>query len=301
MEYKIVPLEQVHTRESQVRQEFDQEFIQELAQSIKRDGILVPIIVRTVGRGYEIVAGEQRWRAGKIAKLKEVPVAIMEADDRRVLEVAMVENLKRKDLQGWEKEDAITAMWGSGAYKTHDDLGRVLDVKGNHVRDILLAGKLRRDEKLPLGSSTRMITTIATLDKGTRKAILEAQESGDLAKDVHKTTKIAASLKKAPQAARPKIVHAIARSGVRLEEADEIAEIAETDQEVDQLVEAKKSLPERDYKAVVSYMKQEKAGGRRPVLKTVVQGDIKIWNAYLNTVEGARDELKLLSPSKCRG
>src|SRR2546422_3283690 len=110
MEYKTVPLVQVRTRESQVRQEFDQEFINELAQSIKRDGILVPIIVRAAGRGYEIVAGEQRWRAAKIAKLSEIPVALMEADDRRVLEVAMVENLKRKDLQGWEKEDAIAAM-----------------------------------------------------------------------------------------------------------------------------------------------------------------------------------------------
>ncbi len=301
MEYKTVPVEQLKSRESQVRKEFDQEFMDELARSVKREGVLVPIIVRAVRNGYEIVAGEQRWRAAKVAKLKEVPVAVMEADDRRVLEVAMLENVKRKDLQGWEREDAITAMWESGAYKTHDDLGRVLDVKGNHVRDILLARKLRRDEKLPLGSSTRMITTIATLDKDSRKAILEAQETGDLAKDVHKTTKIVASLKKAPQAARTKLVEAIVKSDVRLEEADEMAEIAETEKEVEQLVEARRSLPERDYKAVVSYVKQEKAGGRKPVIKTVVQGDMKIWNAYLNTVEGVRDELKLLSPSKCRG
>jgi hypothetical protein len=80
-----------------------------------------------------------------------------------------------------------------------------------------------------------------------------------------------------------------------------MAEIVESDKEVDQLVEAKRSLPERDYKAVISYVKQERAGGRKPVLKTVVQGEVKMWNAYLNTVEGARDQFRLLSPSKCRG
>ncbi len=301
VEYKTVAVDLLKSRESQVRKEFDQEFIDELSRSVKREGVLVPIIVRPIRNGYEIIAGEQRWRAAKVAKLKEVPVAVMEADDRRVLEVALLENVKRKDLQGWEREDAIAAMWDSGAYKKHDDLGRVLDVSGNTVRDILAARKLRREEGLPQGSSTRMITTLKTLDKGSRKAILEAQERGDLAKDVHDTDKIVASLKKAPEAARPKLVEALAKSQIRQEDADEMAEVAESEEEVEQLVDAKRSLPERDYKAVISYVRQEKAGGRRPVIKTVVQGDVKTWNAYLNTVEGVRDELMLLSPSKCRG
>ena len=301
VEYKSEPIEQLRSRESQVRKEFDQEFLDELSRSVKREGVLVPIIVRPVRNGYEIVAGEQRWRAAKAARLKNVPVAIMEADDRRVLEVALLENIKRKDLQGWEREDAIAEMWENGAYSTHDELGRVLDVKGNQVENILLAHKLRRAEKLPLGSSTRMITTTATLDKESRRAILEAQERGDLAKDVHRTTKMVASLKKAPEAARTKLVDALAKSEVRLDEADEMAEIAETNEEVQQLVDAKRSLPERDYKAVISYVKQEKAGGRKPAIKTVVEGDVKIWNTYLNTVENVRNELFLLSPSKCRG
>lgn len=301
MEYKTVPMNHVISRETQVRQEFDEDFLNELTHSIKREGVLVPIIVRSVNGRYEIVAGEQRWRAAKQAGLKEIPVAVMQADDRRVLEVALLENVKRKDLEGWEREDAISAMWESGAYKTHDDLARVLDVKGPHIRDILNAHKIRRDEKLPLGSSTRMITTIATLDKESRKAILDAQEDGSLPKDVHRTTKIAASLKKAPAAARPKIVEAMAKSNVGLEDAAEMAEVAETPVEVEQLMEAKRSLPERDYKAVISYVKQEKAGGRKPVLKTVVQGDVKIWNMYLNTVEGIREEFRVLTPRKCRG
>ncbi len=301
MEYKTLPIGQVKSRESQVRREFDQEFIDELARSVEREGVLVPIIVRAVRSGYEIVAGEQRWRAAKVAKLKEVPVAVMEADDRRVLEVALLENVKRKDLQGWEREAAIAAMWEGGAYETYDDLGHVLDVRGTHVRDILDAHKLRRDESLPSGSSTRMITTTASIDEKSRKAILEAQETGTLAKDVHKTTKIVGSLRKAPEEARLKLVEALAKSDVRLEEVGELAEIVETEEEVEQLVEAKRSLSDRDYRAVVSYVKQEKAGGRKPVIKTVVQGDVKIWNAYLNTVEGVRDELQLLSPSKYAG
>ena len=301
MEYKVVPLDQLHSRASQVRQEFDQEFIEELAHSVKREGVLVPIIVRTVRKGYEIVAGEQRWRAAKIAKLKEVPVAIMEADDRRVLEVALLENVKRKDLHGWEREDAIAALWETKAYGSLSDLGKVLDVQGDHVKEILRARELRRAEHLPKGSSTRMITTVAPLDRASRKAILEAQEQGDIEKDVHNVTKLVSSLRKIPEGARPRIVEAVAKKQLDLDDVDSMPGVAETEDDVEQLVEAKRTLPEREYHSVVSYVKQERAGGRKPVLKTIISGDVTIWNTYLNTLEAARDEILLLSPSKCRG
>ena len=300
VEYKAVPLERLRSRESQVRQEFDEDFIEELARSVKREGILVPIIVRATRNGYEIVAGEQRWRAAKIAKLKEVPVAIIEADDKRVLEVALVENVKRKDLHGWEREDAIAAMWTTKAY-SYEDLGRVLDVKGEHVKEILRARELRRTENLPKGSATRMITTVAPLDRASRKAILEAQEAGEIEKDVHKVTKMVSSLKKVPETARPRIVEAVAKKQFAMDDVDALPGVAETAEEVEQLVEAKKTLPAREYRAVVSYVKQEKEGGRKPVLKKVITGDVTIWNTYLNTLETARDEIMLLSPSKCRG
>ncbi len=301
MEYKTVPLDQLRSRESQVRQDFDKEFIEELARSVKREGILVPIIARAVEDGYEIVAGEQRWRAAKIAKLREVPVAVIEADDRRVLEVAMLENVKRKDLQGWEREDALAAMWNTKAYRSFDDLGKVLDVRGEHIRDILKARDLRHEEDLPKGSATRMITTVAPLDTRSRKAILEAQESGEIEKDVHKVTRMVSSLKKAPEEARTRIVQAVAKKDLDMEDVDTLASVAETPDEVEQLVEAKKTLADREYHAVVSYVKQEKEGGRKPVLKTIIKGEITVWNTYLNTLENARTEILLLSPSKCRG
>jgi len=169
------------------------------------------------------------------------------------------------------------------------------------VKEILRAGELRRTENLPRGSSTRMITTVAPLDRATRKAILEAQEAGEIEKDVHNVTKMVSSLRKVSEGARPRIVEAVAKKQFRMDDVDLLPGVAETREEVEQLVEARKSLPEREYNAVLSYVKQEKAGGRKPVLKTVISGEITVWNTYLNTLESARDEILLLSPSKCRG
>ncbi len=87
----------------QPRKDFAEDALRELADSIKAQGILAPLIVRARGEGFELIAGERRWRAAQLAGLKEVPVIVREADDRTVLELALVENLQRENLNPIEE------------------------------------------------------------------------------------------------------------------------------------------------------------------------------------------------------
>ena len=99
-----LPIEKVEPRSDQPRSVFDQETLAELADSISQYGLIQPITVRKLPSGYyQIIAGERRWRASRLAGLKEVPVRIIEADDRRAMELALVENLQREDLNPIEE------------------------------------------------------------------------------------------------------------------------------------------------------------------------------------------------------
>ena len=103
-ELVYVPIAKVEPRAEQPRNRFDDEALQELADSIAQYGLIQPITVRRRDSGYyQIIAGERRWRACRMAGLIEVPVRVIEADDRRVAELALVENLQREDLNPIEE------------------------------------------------------------------------------------------------------------------------------------------------------------------------------------------------------
>ena len=103
-ELTFLPLSRIEPREEQPRNVFDEEALQTLADSISRYGVLQPITVRLLDSGYyQIIAGERRWRASRMAGLTEVPVRIIEADDRTTAELALVENLQREDLNPIEE------------------------------------------------------------------------------------------------------------------------------------------------------------------------------------------------------
>lgn len=103
-EMTFLPLSRIEPREEQPRNVFDEEALQTLADSISRYGVLQPITVRLLDSGYyQIIAGERRWRASRMAGLTEVPVRIIEADDRTTTELALVENLQREDLNPIEE------------------------------------------------------------------------------------------------------------------------------------------------------------------------------------------------------
>ena len=101
---QTLPLSRIEPRQDQPRDQFDEDRLQDLAVSIARHGLIQPVIVRHLPNGdYQIIAGERRWRAARIAGLSEIPVRVLEADDRSVAELALVENLQREDLNPMEE------------------------------------------------------------------------------------------------------------------------------------------------------------------------------------------------------
>ena len=99
-----LPISQVEPGLKQPRKRFDDEALADLADSIRQHGVIQPLTVRRLSSGYyQIIAGERRWRAAKLAGLSEVPVVIIEADDRKVMELGLIENLQREDLNPMEE------------------------------------------------------------------------------------------------------------------------------------------------------------------------------------------------------
>ena len=102
--YQLLPIYKVEPNPDQPRQDFDEEELEALAESIRVHGILQPLTVRETRSGYyQIIAGERRWRAARLANLSEVPVIVIEADDKKVMELALIENLQRQDLNPVEE------------------------------------------------------------------------------------------------------------------------------------------------------------------------------------------------------
>ena len=102
--YRTLPIYKVEPNPNQPRQDFDPEELEALADSIRTHGIIQPLTVREMPNGYyQIIAGERRWRAARLAEVNEVPAVVMEADDKKVMELALIENLQRQDLNPVEE------------------------------------------------------------------------------------------------------------------------------------------------------------------------------------------------------
>ena len=102
--YQMLPIHKVEPNPNQPRRDFDPEELQSLADSIALHGVVQPLTVRELDGGYyQIIAGERRWRAARIVELREIPAVIIEADDRKVMELALIENLQRQDLNPVEE------------------------------------------------------------------------------------------------------------------------------------------------------------------------------------------------------
>lgn len=135
--YRDVPAAKIHAGPFQPRQSFDDEALGELVDSIRERGIMQPLLVRPRGDGYEIIAGERRLRAARKAKLKTVPVRVIELDDQAALEVALIENLQREDLNPLEEAEGyrrLAAEFELTQAEVAERVGRARATVANAIR-----------------------------------------------------------------------------------------------------------------------------------------------------------------------
>jgi len=131
-----VGIKEIVARADQPRRKFEEEALQELAESLREHGVLQPLLVRKHGKRYEIVAGERRWRAAEIAGIEKVPVIVKEIDDIEAAEISLIENLQREDLSLTEEARAYRQMIDRYGY-TQELLGKKLGKSRTHVTNTL--------------------------------------------------------------------------------------------------------------------------------------------------------------------
>ena len=136
--YQLLPIHKVEPNAGQPRQDFDEEELQALAESISVHGIIQPLTVRELDSGYyQIIAGERRWRAARMAKLSEVPAVIIEADDKKAMELALIENLQRQDLNPVEEAlgyQSLMKDYGLTQDETAERVGKSRPAVANSLR-----------------------------------------------------------------------------------------------------------------------------------------------------------------------
>lgn len=130
----------------QPRKYFDEERIQILSESIKEHGVLQPIILKTIDNGYEIVAGERRWRASRLAGLKEIPAVVKDLEDDQLVQISLIENLQREDLNQIEEALAYNSLIEEYGY-TQDKVSKVVGKSRSHIANIIRLLALPEDIK----------------------------------------------------------------------------------------------------------------------------------------------------------
>lgn len=174
-----LPISQVETCSSQPRKRFDDESLQELADSISQHGIIQPLTVRKLSSGYyQIIAGERRWRAARLAGLQEVPVIVIEADDRKAAELAMIENLQREDLNPMEEAAGFQSLIESYHMTQEEAAQRVGKSRSAVTNALRLLGltpsvrKLVEEGKLSADHARALVPLSPSLQESAANAIV---------------------------------------------------------------------------------------------------------------------------------
>jgi ParB family chromosome partitioning protein len=192
-----VEIEDIKAGTYQPRKSFDTESLYELADSIKRNGLIQPIIVTKSDSGYTIIAGERRWRASKIAGLRNISVIVKNLHDKEMLEYALVENIQRKDLNVVEEAEGYLRLMGEFGY-TQEELSIIIGKSRSHVANILRLNTLPNSIKQKLingdlsmgharalvGHSNAEDIAEMIIDKG-----LNVRQTENLAKTWHNSSK----------------------------------------------------------------------------------------------------------------
>jgi ParB family chromosome partitioning protein len=181
-------LDRIAPNEYQPRKVFDDGKLKELAASIKEQGVIQPIIVHRAGNGYGLIAGERRWRAARLAGLKTIPALVKEATKRELLEMALIENIQREDLNPLEAAEAYKRL--QDEFKlTQEDLARRVGTERSTVTNFLRILGLSREIKQEIAAGN--------LSMGHAKAILSLERVRDQAQAAMHITKKGLSVREA--------------------------------------------------------------------------------------------------------
>lgn len=172
---RLVPIEHISRNPRNPRRYFDESDLQDLSSSIRQHGIVQPVVVRTVGDNFEIIAGERRWRAAQLAGLVEIPVIVRDVDDRTALEIAIVENVQRADLNPLEEALGYELLVAEHGY-TQNDLGDIIGKSRSHVANSL------RLLKLP--TPVREMLAAGDLSAGHARALVSTSDPAGLARTI---------------------------------------------------------------------------------------------------------------------
>ena len=199
--YQLLPIYKVEPNPDQPRQDFDEEELQALADSITEHGIIQPLTVRQMPNGYyQIIAGERRWRAARLASLSEVPAVIIEADDRKAMELALIENLQRQDLNPVEEAlgyQSLMEDYGLTQEEAAKRVGKSRPAVANALRLLGLSTEVL--EKLRRGELTAGHARAVLVLKTEKKQMEAAQKIAALGLSVRQAELLCKNMAKEPK------------------------------------------------------------------------------------------------------
>src|SRR3989304_1749723 len=185
MKLEYIDIDQIRPNPFQPREHFEKESLQELTNSIKSGGIIQPIVVRKHGANYEIIAGERRWRATRMANVKKIPAIIKDVSEDKILLESLVENLHRLDLSDVERENAVHELWEKKdnlGIHHRAELARMIGSNAQRVEDDLEAWDFRHKEMGAIAPSirTHVIRSTQGLEPEVRKRIIEKVDADEI-------------------------------------------------------------------------------------------------------------------------
>jgi len=189
-----VELALIRANPHQPRKQFDEVALDELAQSIADKGVLQPILLRPAGDGYELIAGERRWRAAQKAQLHRIPALVRELDDAATAEVALIENVQRADLNAIEEADAYKQLI-IGFGHNQDEVGRLVGKSRSHVANLL--------RLLDLPEDVRALLLRGDISMGHARAIATSPHASEIAARIVSDGLSVRQVEQLARAARP--------------------------------------------------------------------------------------------------
>ena len=290
MELKEIPINKIHGNPLQPREYFDREKIKELANSIKEVGLINPIIVRERGKGYEIVAGERRFKAGQVAGKKTLPAIIKKLDNGQLMIESLIENVHREDLTDVEKAKALKIIMEREGIKTQSILAKKVGISERSIRMIFDSARIREEFVGPTKElSQSVISETIGLPKEERKKVIEKAAKEELGG--RSVRKIVSVIKKSPESIKKAVL-----------EKDLEPEIAERIMEIERPSIREKVLEKAIEGRITPSMVHEEA--RKIELqerKLVIEHPEEAYYEFTDSLTSLEDAMEKLEKMKIRG